>query len=79
MPAASHRQSVLKKRKPRIAGLPGQLPRLVTHFQGGTRATVRALCQTSAASIHLRLKQDFLLTLRYVNNTARHLLRLEFR
>jgi hypothetical protein len=53
-----------------FAGLPGQLP-LVTYFQGGARATVRTLCQTSAAWIPVRLKRDFLLAIRYVGNTAR--------
>jgi hypothetical protein len=61
----------LEKRKPRLArGASRTAAALVTHFQGGARAAVRTLCQTSAASILVRLKRDFLLTLRYLGDTA---------
>jgi hypothetical protein len=63
----------LEKRKPRLVrGASRTAAALVTHFQGGARAAVHALCQISAASILVRLKRDFLLTLRFLENTARH-------
>ena len=61
----------LEKRKPRhVRGASRTAAALVTYFQGGARATVRTLCQTSAAWILLRVKRDFLLAVRYVGNTA---------
>jgi hypothetical protein len=61
----------LEKRKPRhVRGAPRTAAALVTYFQGGARATVRTLCQTSAAWILVGVKRDFLLAIRYVGNTG---------
>jgi len=61
----------LEKRKPRdVRGASRTAAALVTYFQGGARATVRTLCQTSAAWILVRVKRDFLLAIRHVGNTA---------
>jgi hypothetical protein len=61
----------LEKRKPRhVCGASRTAAALVTYFQGGARATVRTLCQTSVASRCVRVKRDFLLALRNVADTA---------